>query len=163
MNKYEKEFLKALSSLWFHIVGGMLILSVGLIAEYYFSCNYFQRFGSILVAFALTLVFSRNYFEDELKGFYNLRKKTGQIPIERAAAAAKVKYGKAGEKIEEALKEVHALLSEEISEQVKTHENSVKYITATEVLLGICGTLVWGFGDLLIFKIGLIPLIRCPI
>lgn len=155
--------LRALSNIWLHVIFGMLILCAGLVAEYHYSCDYFQRFGSVLVIYTLCLVFIRNYVADELNKFYYLQREYKQISLDKTTANAHTIGSENSIKLAELLKVAKELALEKIDDQIVRHKGSVKFITATEIMLGITGTAVWGFGDILVFKFDLIPLSECLI
>lgn len=149
---------------WPHFLGGVAILLSGLALEYFFYCNFFQRFGALLVAYTLCLVLIRSKNAEKLRESYSLQQKAEQLPIERAGAAAKTRFGKeVGGQLSEVLGKLQGVVSDGASKQVDTHKRDLAKLTYTELFLGVVGTMVWGFGDIATKLSGFPGGGQCPI
>ena len=131
---------------WFLFLASAAILLAGLFLEIYFNNNFFQRFGSLLVVFALCLVAMRakaereSIFTDIAKNKFEPNTLSDAVQRQRD----KKEHGEsAAVGIAKARRDAYETLSQKSENQLQF----VQKITYAEIIIAVVETIVWGFGD----------------
>lgn len=127
-----------------------IFISIGLSLQFYFKGETFNRFGSLMVCVALIFVYINHYtnamviaFEESNKLFDKIKENGINKPFIRTLPIP-------DEKFTEFVFQV-GLEVEYLREKAQISQKNVTFL---EFTLGIFGTFIWGYGDLLVFYMG---------
>ncbi len=151
-----QKWLRLLNIPWIVLIIGILIAIIGGVLEAYYCNSLFERFGSLMVMFVIIVIYVNSRFKGEIleqtkdtESLNFLTKHPERMDLFTSLAS---KDPVIQQKIENELRK----LQKDREVNTSNLESSSIKLSFGELIVGISGTFIWGFGELIVKFVGLL-------